>query len=630
VSPWKADISQARTPLRFIQAVSRPYKTWAIATLIIAAIASSLTSLTPVIYKNIFDSITSLTNGHGSYGALYFWLCAYVGLNVVVMAGWRFASFTGSRWSMGVRVTGRYTLTQYILGHSHQYYENRFAGSVASKVHQARDGAKQIIESGTFEFWPLLVSLVIGLFLTFSTSVTLGFIFSLWLFVSVPMNTYLAKRRMKYATRVHKLETDLRGRTVDILGNIRAVREYAQEYFESQSLRSLIGEHRQAEQKNWQMGQYVVMLNSAMQAVFMLSMLLFSVHLASIGAISLGSIILILSLITSVGQSIFVIGQRIASLSEQWSEVKEALCDLLNPHEVTDVPYATELQVPEGGLVFNNVSFTYPDGRSILKNFTLAIKPGEKIGLVGKSGAGKSTLIKLLLRHYDLTGGSIRIDGQDIALQKQMSVRKEISVVPQEPLLLHRTIRENIAYGKPDATEKEIQIAAKLARAEQFIKRMENGYETTVGERGTKLSGGERQRVALARAILKPAKILVLDEATSALDSESEAAIQEALSSLMIGKTVIAVAHRLSTLREMDRILVLDKGQIVEEGTHAELVGLRGIYADLWAHQSGGYSHEEGMYKLTPEGKKEIFNQPSKTPTPSLPEQKETLRPKAV
>jgi ATP-binding cassette subfamily B protein len=507
-----------------------------------------------------------------------------------------------------VRVTGRYSLTSYILGHSHHYYENRFAGSVASKVHQARDGARSVVESVFFDFWPLVVSLAVGFYLAFSTSVMLGFIFLAWLLVSVPLNTLLARRRMKYAMHAHKLETNLRGRTVDILGNIRAVREYAREHLETMSLRSLIGEHRQAELKNWQMGEYMIAFNGVLQAIFMLSMLMFSVELASRGAISLGSIILVLSLITSVGQSIFFIGNRIASISEHWSELKEALADLLNPHEVTDVPYATKLNVTEGALVFKNVSFAYPGGRPILSNFSLSVAPGEKIGLVGRSGAGKSTLIKLLMRHYDVTGGSIRIDGQDIALQTQESVRQQISIVPQEPLLLHRTVRENIAYGKPDATEEEVKTAAKLARAHHFIKRLSHSYDTTVGERGVKLSGGERQRVALARAILKPARILVLDEATSALDSESEAAIQVALENLMEGKTVVAVAHRLSTLREMDRVLVLDQGKVIEEGSHDELVAKGGIYAELWSHQSGGYVEvEDGKFTLNQEGKKEIF-----------------------
>jgi ABC-type multidrug transport system fused ATPase/permease subunit len=611
VSEWKVDISQARTPLRYILKVSQPYKKWAIATLSLATFANGVGALTPVVYKHIVDSISSIGSHTGTYDTLYFWLFAYVGFNVFGTIAWRVVSFCGSRWSTGIRVTGRYALTSYILGHSNQFYENRFAGSVANKINQARDGARILVESVYFEFWPLIVSLAISFILTFSTNYILGWIFLGWLLFTVPLNTWLARRRMKYAMRAHKLETNLRGRTVDILGNIRAVRDYAREYFESKSLRSLMVEHRQAELKNWQMGEYLIGLNGLMQAIFMLSMLLFSVHLASVGAISLGSIILVLSLITSVGQSIFFVGNRIAGLSEQWSEVKEGLSDLLTPRDVVDVPYATDINVTDGALTFTNVSFAYPDGRQILSDFTLKVRPGEKIGLVGRSGAGKSTLIKLLLRHYDLTGGSIRIDSQDIALQKQDTLRREIAIVPQEPLLLHRSIRENIAYGKPDATNEEIRAAAKMARAHDFIKRLSEGYDTTVGERGVKLSGGERQRVALARAILKPSKILVLDEATSALDSESEVAIQEALSTLMVGKTVLAVAHRLSTLREMDRILVLDKGRIVEEGTHAELVGMGGIYADLWSHQSGGYEHEaDGMYKLTPQGQRQIFEAP--------------------
>jgi ABC-type multidrug transport system fused ATPase/permease subunit len=228
-----------------------------------------------------------------------------------------------------------------------------------------------------------------------------------------------------------------------------------------------------------------------------------------------------------------------------------------------------------------------------MRDFSLAIKGKEKIGLVGRSGAGKSTLTKILLRHYDINGGVITIDDQDISDVTRESLRDAVAVVPQEPLLFHRTLRENIAYGNPGASEYKIVEAAKLAQAHEFIMRLPRGYDTLVGERGVKLSGGERQRIVVARAILKNAPILILDEATSALDSESEVAIQKALHTLMEGKTVIAIAHRLSTLREMDRIIVMDGGQIIEDGSHEELIARGGTYAELWAHQAGGFLKDE-------------------------------------
>ncbi len=248
----------------------------------------------------------------------------------------------------------------------------------------------------------------------------------------------------------------------------------------------------------------------------------------------------------------------------------------------------------EGLIEFKNTSFLYAEGnRNVLKDFSLTIPPGQKVGLVGKSGAGKSTLVKLLQRQYDLVDGEICIDGQNIADVTRESVHEAIAVVPQEPLLFHRTIKENIAYGKLDAKHEDIVHAARLAYVHEFVERMQHSYETLVGERGVKLSGGERQRIALARAILKSSRILVLDEATSSLDSESEAVIQKALHTLMEGKTVIAIAHRLSTLKEMDRIIVIEEGKIVQDGSHGELLKQKGIYADLWLHQSGGYLQDE-------------------------------------
>jgi ATP-binding cassette, subfamily B, bacterial len=263
--------------------------------------------------------------------------------------------------------------------------------------------------------------------------------------------------------------------------------------------------------------------------------------------------------------------------------------------EIKDKPGAGVLQVPHGEIAFNDVYFAYPDNTqngAVFAGLSLNVKPGERIGLVGPSGGGKSTLTRLLLRFDDLQGGSIVIDGQDIAEVTQESLRQNVSYVPQEPLLFHRSVGENIGYGRPEATQKAIEAAAKKARAHEFIEQLAHGYDTIVGERGVKLSGGQRQRVAIARALLKDAPILVLDEATSALDSESEVLIQEALWELMKNRTAIVVAHRLSTIQRMDRIVVLDDGKITEEGTHKQLLEHKGLYAKLWSHQSGGFLKE--------------------------------------
>jgi ABC-type multidrug transport system fused ATPase/permease subunit len=282
------------------------------------------------------------------------------------------------------------------------------------------------------------------------------------------------------------------------------------------------------------------------------------------------------------------IGKIFDSFSQAFGEMEEGLDDIFIDHEIVDISDAKELRISNATITLQNLTFAY-DEQTIFDNLNLTIKPGERIGLVGPSGAGKSTLVSLLLRQHDLTSGAILIDDQNIAEVTQDSLRSNIALVPQEPMLFHRTIAENIKYGKPDAAYDEMVEAAECAQARVFIEALPQQYDTLVGERGVKLSGGQKQRVAIARAMLKEAPILVLDEATSALDSESEVAIQKALESLMEGKTVIAVAHRLSTLRKMDRILVIDKGEIVEDGTHDTLANAGGLYATLWAHQAGGF-----------------------------------------
>lgn len=284
-------------------------------------------------------------------------------------------------------------------------------------------------------------------------------------------------------------------------------------------------------------------------------------------------------------------GQALNRFIREYGNIEEGLKEILVDHEIVDAKDAAELVADKGEIIWDNVTFEY-GANKVFDDFNLNIKPGERIGLVGPSGAGKTTFVSLLLRQHEISNGAIKIDGQDISKATQDSLRSAISVVPQEPLLFHRSIRENIAYGNPYATDEEIIEVAKKAQAHEFISSLPEGYNTLVGERGIKLSGGQKQRVAIARAMLKDSPILVLDEATSALDSESEVAIQEALHVLMEGKTVIAIAHRLSTLREMDRILVLESGKIVEDGKHDVLAKAGGTYQRLWEHQAGGFVGE--------------------------------------
>jgi ATP-binding cassette subfamily B multidrug efflux pump len=312
------------------------------------------------------------------------------------------------------------------------------------------------------------------------------------------------------------------------------------------------------------------------------------------GAVEVGAIAMVLPLTLQLTNMSRQIAVQIADLFEEIGIVQEGMMTIARPLQLVDPADAKALVVHEGKLVFDDVRFGYGRETGVLENFSLTVRPGEKIGLVGRSGAGKSTVVNLLLRFFDLEGGCILIDGQDISLMTQDSLRAQISVVTQDTSLLHRSIRENIRYGRPSASDAEIVNAAQLAHAEEFIATLEDwrgrrSYDAQVGERGVKLSGGQRQRIAIARVILKNAPILVLDEATSALDSEVEAAIQQSLDTLMAGKTVIAIAHRLSTIARMDRLVVLDRGRIAEHGTHEALLRHNGLYAALWKRQSGGF-----------------------------------------
>lgn len=328
--------------------------------------------------------------------------------------------------------------------------------------------------------------------------------------------------------------------------------------------------------------------------ILLFSIAAISIYLWMGSAITVGSIAIAISLALRInGMSMWIMWE-VGALFENMGTVVDGIKTLSKPIAIQDEPNAKPIKVDQGGIEFDDVSFHYGENKGVISNLNLNIKPGEKVGLVGRSGAGKSTLVNLLLRFHDVEGGSIRIDGQPIDKVTQDSLRSKIGMVTQDTSLLHRSIRDNILYGKPDASEEELLAATRQAHAHEFIDTLTDpfgnaGYDAQVGERGVKLSGGQRQRIAISRVLLKNAPILILDEATSALDSEVEAAIQESLNELMEGKTVIAIAHRLSTIAAMDRLIVLDKGEVIEEGSHQELINHGGIYAQLWAHQTGGF-----------------------------------------
>ena len=575
---------------RFLIFVSRPHWKPAVLAILFILIADILGTLVPYIFKRIVDSANAIE----IYGSqpLIFWVSMYVVFGFVASLAYRGSGYSGMRWVTSARATAREVLSAHVTKHSHSFFSNRFAGSVGSKLSNASNGADRLAQDLLWGWIGFLLDMVVGLGLVFYTSPYIGIIFLLWLLVIAPINIILVRKRIPLSIDVQEKETVLRGQTVDILTNINAMHDYARRTFEIGRLFNLISERRRAGLKNWMYAEHVLLLNSVLESIFVAGMIFTSIYLWTQGAITAGDIILVLTLIFSIRGTLAFVGQRFNSFAETIGEVKEGLEEVLNPHEIVDAPLATKLRVSKGEIVFENVAFTYGT-QNIFEDLSLHISPGERVGLVGRSGAGKSTLMKLITRQYDITGGKILIDGQDIALVTQESLRSSIAIVPQDPLLFHRSLKDNIKYGNLNATDKDIKTASGYAQAHDFIDKLPSKYETLVGERGIKLSGGERQRVAIARAFLKDAKILLLDEATSSLDSASEVAIQDALQRLMKGKTVIAIAHRLSTLRAMDRVIVLDGGEIVEDGTHNELLSRGGVYAELWEHQAGGFIQDK-------------------------------------
>lgn len=579
-----------KKPFGFLFFVSKPYKLVAFLAMTSVIFASSTGSLVPYVFKRIIDSV----NGISGFGpeSVPFWALFYVLLSFLNGMFWRASGYSGMRWATGVRATAREKLTEYVTRHGYDFFANRFAGSIGSKLGNASDGVKDMTEDIMWGWTGFLVKFTISLFLVLQANVYIGVIFIAWLLFITPINVFLVKKKIPLGVAAQERETELRAKTVDVLTNINAVHDYARGFFEIAKIKELINIRRKAGLKNWMFTENMLSFNTVLEAVFVFGMIFTSIYNWNTGLITAGDIILILVIVADVRDHLAFLGQRFNDFAENISTVKEGLAEILLPYEVKDIPDAIDLKVSSGEIKFENVLFKYGI-RNIFEDLNLEIRPGQRVGLVGRSGAGKSTLMKILTRQYDIQGGKIFIDGQDISGVNQESLRGSIAIVPQDPLLFHRSLKDNILYGNLSASDEEIINSAKHAQAHQFIDALPDKYDTLVGERGIKLSGGERQRVAIARAFLKNAKVLLLDEATSSLDSESEVAVQNALKLLMEGKTVIAIAHRLSTLKAMDRILVLDNGKIVEDGTHDELLTKGGIYSELWAHQAGGFIKED-------------------------------------
>lgn len=504
----------------------------------------------------------------------------------------RFSGLTLVFLAPRIRVRPRLRLVDYLQGHSINYFQSSHSGALGNKINDACNGLANGLWIFVFDVWPIMTKLVFSVFLLYVADPRLAVTLVCWagLYFAVMGSIAIAQSRMM--EKLAHERSRITGQVVDLATNIQTVKSYAGEAYEKERLLAIMEDERKAHYRFQFVREGGGIFHSVMSVAIMVLLMKQMLSIYEEGAMTLGDLAYVFSILLIVTEQARGLTWGIMNFLEFIGQMRDGVKTIMKPRTLLDRPGA-QIMPPlrDTSIALQNVSFTYPEAKdkTVFDGLDLHIPAGQKIGLIGPSGAGKSTLVSLIMRFYDIDSGRILIGGHDIADVRQDTLRTHIAVIPQDTSLFHRSLADNIRYGRPDAPFEAIVAAAKQAHAHDFITSLPGGYDTMVGERGVRLSGGQRQRIAIARAILKDAPILVLDEATSALDSESERAIQDSLQTLMQGKTVIAIAHRLSTIRTMDRLIVMDGGRIIEDGTHDDLLARDGLYSRLWAMQSGGF-----------------------------------------
>ena len=568
----------------------RPYRASAFLIVLGIIISESLNIISPWFYKSLFDTLaTGSPTEAATIHALLRLVTIIIGLRAGSWIFYRLVNWFNSIVQPKIMVDLERTSFSYILDHSYRFFANNFTGSLVRKVQRISRAFEDLSDNVIRQFLPLLIIITGSMIALWQRSRMIALATFAWIVLFVLANYLISIWKLKYDIKRAAKDSEATGAMADALTNNITIKLFANQDFERKIFQRLTEEYRKLRTLTWNLAE----INDAVQwgliIVIEFVVLYAAVKLWGRGLLTIGDFALLQGYLPALFNQIWNLGRIIRRSYESMADAKEMVAILNTPHEIKDSSQAKILKVKNGAITFKNVKFGYRANHLVLDKFNLTIAPREKVALVGPSGAGKSTVTKLLLRFHDINSGQIKIDDFDISKVTQESLRQNIAVVPQEPTLFHRSLLENIRYGRLQAADEEVIAAAQKARCHHFIERLPDGYGTLVGERGIKLSSGERQRVAIARAILKNAPILLLDEATSSLDSESEALIQEALTELMQSKTAVAIAHRLSTILKMDRIVVIDKNRVVDAGTHAELMEKDGLYRKLWQIQSSGF-----------------------------------------
>ncbi len=568
----------------------KKYKTSGLVVFFSVAIASGMSIITPLYFKKIFDLLAQPGPKEELVPQLVHILLVILTIELLIWVSWRTSTFFISYFQVSIMTSLSDRCFRYIHKHSFAYFNDNFVGALVKKVNRFTRAFEDITDKLAFDILQLTVNISLIIFVLIQKNLYLGISIIVWMVVFFIVNLTFTKFKLKYDLERSQADSNATAVLADTITNNANVKLFGGYVREVKNFAAAIDRVKKLRWFTWNLSNIYEATQALLTTILEVGIFYIAILLWQRDILTIGDFVLIQSYVLIVIMRTWDFGRVIRNIYENLAEAEEMTLVLNEPHGVVDIKNAKNLSVSEGQIELRKVNFFYHQTRPILEDFNLTVAPKEKIALVGPSGGGKSTIIKLLLRMYDVTSGKITIDDQDISHVKLESLWQNASLVPQDPILFHRSLLENIRYGKPNASEEEVVRAAKLAHCHEFIKDLPEGYNTFVGERGVKLSGGERQRVAIARAILHNAPILILDEATSSLDSESEQLIQKALDVLITGKTVIVVAHRLSTIMKMDRIVVVKEGRIVETGSHQELLQQeKGLYKKLWEVQAGGF-----------------------------------------